>query len=165
VRGYNYPTSHSQSVTHITTDGRTVLPLCRCPGAGGAYDSHHRTAGIAGRSWRCGSGRVAARSARSRRRCRSSTSSAAGRPKTPSSSQKPDRNPAVQQSPAYRSVQSFRKLSEARAARGSAGNIRHVCVLTAVSAQTILMLQFVTAGLEAVTMTLVNTRRTGRACA
>jgi len=44
-------------------------------------------------------------------------------------------------------------------------NIRHVCVLTAVSAQTILMLQFVTAGLEAVTMTLVNTRRTGRACA
>src|SRR5262249_22483934 len=32
---YNYPTSHSQSVTHITTDGRTVLPLCRCPGAEG----------------------------------------------------------------------------------------------------------------------------------
>src|SRR5262245_39200205 len=30
VRGYNYPTSHSQSVTHITTDGRTVLP---CVGA------------------------------------------------------------------------------------------------------------------------------------
>src|SRR5262249_43206766 len=33
------------------------------PRTGGAYDSHHRTAGIAGRTWRCGS-RVAARGAR-----------------------------------------------------------------------------------------------------
>src|SRR5262249_57742011 len=63
VRGYNYPTSHSQSVTHITTDGRTVLPLCRCPGAGGAYDSHHRTAGIAGRTRRPGRARCARRGA------------------------------------------------------------------------------------------------------
>src|SRR5262245_7427971 len=30
--------------------------------AGGAYDSHHRTAGVAGGTWRCG-GRVAARGA------------------------------------------------------------------------------------------------------
>src|SRR5262245_26793298 len=36
--------------------------LC-APRAGGAYDSHHRTAGIAGRIWRCGC-RVAARGTR-----------------------------------------------------------------------------------------------------
>jgi hypothetical protein len=40
------------------------------PRAGGAHDRHHRTAGIAGRTWRCG--RVAGSGARSSRRCRSS---------------------------------------------------------------------------------------------
>ena len=35
-------------------------PFLYAPRAGGAYDSHHRTAGIAGRIWRRGS-RVAAR--------------------------------------------------------------------------------------------------------
>ena len=33
MRGYNYPTSHSQSVTHITTDGRTVELLVALGGA------------------------------------------------------------------------------------------------------------------------------------
>src|SRR5262249_7016399 len=38
-------------------------PSLYAPRTGGAYDSHHRTAGIAGRTWRRG-GRVAARGAR-----------------------------------------------------------------------------------------------------
>jgi hypothetical protein len=40
-----------------------VVPYDTHPRTGGAYESHHRTAGIAGRTWRRGSG-VAARGAR-----------------------------------------------------------------------------------------------------
>src|SRR5215472_2947521 len=37
----------------------TWYPSVYAPRAGGAYDSHHRTAGIAGRTWRCGGGMAA----------------------------------------------------------------------------------------------------------
>src|SRR5262249_52916500 len=41
---------------------KRVVSFPYAPRTGGAYDSHHRTAGIAGRIWRCG-GCIAARGA------------------------------------------------------------------------------------------------------
>ena len=61
-------------------------PSLYAPRTGGAYDSHHRTAGVAGRTRRRG-GLVAARGARSRRRCQWSNLLAASDPRTRISSE------------------------------------------------------------------------------
>src|SRR5262249_33949765 len=50
----------------LNREDRALVACYRCiyaPRTGGAYESHHRTAGIAGRARRCG-GRLAARGAR-----------------------------------------------------------------------------------------------------
>ena len=57
--------SSQQRAATVTRHAITLVAWYRCyaPRAGGAYDSHHRTAGIAGRTRQCGGG-VAARGER-----------------------------------------------------------------------------------------------------